>query len=102
MVAYKKAQELLQLLLSHRNMHIPLFIKLLMPLKRTPDSFISIFICKLPHAEAASMNEIRLKSCGRIGHVLDMKPIRTDTTLDLSQKAEKGMILFCASTSILV
>jgi len=27
-----------------------------------------------------------------MGHVSDIKLIRTDTTLDLSQKAEKGMI----------
>ncbi|CAN1130875.1 Serine/threonine-protein kinase ZRK7 [Linum perenne] len=26
-------------------------------------------------------------------HISDIKLIRTDTTLDLSQKAEKGMIL---------
>ena len=37
------------------------------------------------------MKEIRLISCGLIGHVSDIKLIRTDTTLDLSQKAEKGM-----------
>ena len=27
-----------------------------------------------------------------MGHVSDIKLIRTDTTLDLSQKAEKGML----------
>ncbi|CAF2258514.1 BnaA08g31380D [Brassica napus] len=27
-----------------------------------------------------------------MGHISDIKLIRTDTTLDLSQKAEKGMI----------
>ena len=27
-------------------------------------------------------------------HISDIKLIRTDTTLDLSQKAEKGMICF--------
>jgi hypothetical protein len=26
-----------------------------------------------------------------MAHISDIKPIRTDTTLDLSQKAEKGM-----------
>jgi hypothetical protein len=34
-----------------------------------------------------------------MGHVSDIKLIRTDTTLDLSQKAEKGM-LFSASPSL--
>jgi hypothetical protein len=28
-----------------------------------------------------------------MAHISDIKLIRTDTTLDLSQKAEKGMIL---------
>ena len=46
---------------------------------------------KLPRAGATPMKEIRLISCGLIGHVSDIKLIRTDTTLDLSQKAEKGM-----------
>ncbi|KFK44958.1 hypothetical protein AALP_AA1G325700 [Arabis alpina] len=32
-----------------------------------------------------------LISCGPIDHISDIKLIRTDTTLDLSQKAEKGM-----------
>ncbi|XP_062177906.1 uncharacterized protein LOC133882703 [Alnus glutinosa] len=36
--------------------------------------------------------EINLISSGPLGHVSDIKLIRTDTTLDLSQKAEKGMI----------
>ena len=35
--------------------------------------------------------EINLISCGSMTHVSDIKLIRTDTTLDLSQKAEKGM-----------
>ncbi|KAG2721550.1 hypothetical protein I3760_02G087000, partial [Carya illinoinensis] len=35
--------------------------------------------------------KINLISCGPMGHVSDIKLIRTDTTLDLSQKAEKGM-----------
>ncbi|KAJ6976831.1 hypothetical protein NC653_028871 [Populus alba x Populus x berolinensis] len=33
-----------------------------------------------------------------MAHVSDIKLIRTDTTLDLSQKAEKGMI--CPTASI--
>ncbi|OIV91861.1 hypothetical protein TanjilG_17853 [Lupinus angustifolius] len=32
-------------------------------------------------------------------HISDIKLIRTDTTLDLSQKAEKGMIIFVATLS---
>jgi hypothetical protein len=36
--------------------------------------------------------KINLISCGPLGHVSDIKLIRTDTTLDLSQKAEKGML----------
>ncbi|KAJ6944129.1 hypothetical protein NC652_009997 [Populus alba x Populus x berolinensis] len=36
--------------------------------------------------------KINLISCGPMAHVSDIKLIRTDTTLDLSQKAEKGMI----------
>ena len=36
--------------------------------------------------------KINLISCGPMVHVSDIKLIRTDTTLDLSQKAEKGMI----------
>ncbi|KFK40416.1 hypothetical protein AALP_AA3G371000 [Arabis alpina] len=32
-----------------------------------------------------------LISCGPMDHISDIKLIRTDTTLDLSQKAEKGM-----------
>ena len=47
---------------------------------------------KLPHAGATPMKEITLISCGLIGHVSDIKLIRTNTTFDLSQKAEKGMI----------
>ncbi|KAJ6750834.1 hypothetical protein OIU85_001377 [Salix viminalis] len=35
--------------------------------------------------------KINLISCGPMAHVSDIKLIRTDTTLDLSQKAEKGM-----------
>mgnify|MGYP007069643195 FL=1 len=46
---------------------------------------------KLNGTGTAPMKEIRLISCGLIGHVSDIKLIRTDTTLDLSQKAEKGM-----------
>jgi hypothetical protein len=40
--------------------------------------------------------EINLISCGPLGHVSDIKLIRTDTTLDLSQKAEKGMLCITA------
>jgi len=36
--------------------------------------------------------EINLISCDPMGHISDIKLIRTDTTLDLSQKAEKGML----------
>ncbi|KAK7314615.1 hypothetical protein VNO77_33142 [Canavalia gladiata] len=35
--------------------------------------------------------KINLISCEPMAHVSDIKLIRTDTTLDLSQKAEKGM-----------
>ena len=47
---------------------------------------------------AAPVKEIRLISCDLIGHVSDIKLIRTDTTLDLSQKAEKGML--CTALSL--
>ena len=36
--------------------------------------------------------KINLISCEPLAHVSDIKLIRTDTTLDLSQKAEKGML----------
>ena len=36
-----------------------------------------------------------LISCGPMAHISDIKLIRTDTTLDLSQKAEKGMLCKC-------
>ena len=39
-----------------------------------------------------TLKEINLISCGSMTHVSDIKLIRTDTTLDLSQKAEKGML----------
>ncbi|ESW15454.1 hypothetical protein PHAVU_007G073700 [Phaseolus vulgaris] len=39
-----------------------------------------------------SHQKINLISCGPLAHISDIKLIRTDTTLDLSQKAEKGMI----------
>ena len=35
--------------------------------------------------------KINLISCGPMVHISDIKLIRIDTTLDLSQKAEKGM-----------
>ncbi|TYJ11228.1 hypothetical protein E1A91_A11G261300v1 [Gossypium mustelinum] len=37
--------------------------------------------------------KINLISCEPMAHVSDIKLIRTDTTLDLSQKAEKGMFV---------
>ena len=40
----------------------------------------------LTHLPAAKINLIY---SARVGHVSDIKLIRTDTTLDLSQKAEK-------------
>jgi len=36
--------------------------------------------------------KINLISCALIVHISDIKLIRTDTTLDLSQKAEKDML----------
>ncbi|GKV10157.1 hypothetical protein SLEP1_g21564 [Rubroshorea leprosula] len=36
--------------------------------------------------------KINLISCESLTHVSDIKLIRTDTTLDLSQKAEKGQL----------
>ncbi|KAI5595716.1 hypothetical protein BDE02_03G159200 [Populus trichocarpa] len=41
--------------------------------------------------------KINLISRGPMAHVSDIKLIRTDTTLDLSQKAEKGMICIAFS-----
>nr|GLL38716.1 hypothetical protein MTR_4g118580 [Ipomoea trifida] len=38
-----------------------------------------------------SPQNIELISCGSMIHISDIKLIRTDTTLDLSQKAEKGV-----------
>ncbi|KAL7119519.1 hypothetical protein ACP275_02G067800 [Erythranthe tilingii] len=35
--------------------------------------------------------KMNLISCEPMTHISDIKLIRTDTTLDLSQKAEKGM-----------
>ncbi|KAK8464363.1 hypothetical protein PHAVU_011G191100 [Phaseolus vulgaris] len=40
-----------------------------------------------------SQKKINLISYEPMVHISDIKLIRTDTTLDLSQKAEKGMIL---------
>ncbi|TYI17463.1 hypothetical protein ES332_A07G025600v1 [Gossypium tomentosum] len=45
--------------------------------------------------------KIYLISCGPLAHVSDIKLIRTDTTLDLSQKAEKGMLLFSVCTRVM-
>ncbi|RZB99806.1 hypothetical protein D0Y65_022279 [Glycine soja] len=39
-----------------------------------------------------SPQKINLISCEPMVHISDIKLIRTDTTLDLSQKAEKGML----------
>ncbi|AES60082.1 hypothetical protein MTR_1g040050 [Medicago truncatula] len=41
---------------------------------------------------ASPPQKSNLISCGPLVHISDIKLIRTDTTLDLSQKAEKGMI----------
>ncbi|CAJ2677240.1 unnamed protein product [Trifolium pratense] len=43
--------------------------------------------------------KINLISCEPLVHISDIKLIRTDTTLDLSQKAEKGM---SCNTSLLL
>ncbi|RAL48155.1 hypothetical protein DM860_005579 [Cuscuta australis] len=43
-----------------------------------------------------SPKKIELISSGPIAHISDIKLIRTDTTLDLSQKAEKGIIIHTA------
>lgn len=46
--------------------------------------------------------KINLISCGPIAHVSDIiKLIRTDTTLDLREKAEKGMNFNCSGLVIL-
>ncbi|CBI33937.3 unnamed protein product, partial [Vitis vinifera] len=37
-----------------------------------------------------------------MSHVSDIKLIRTDTTLDLSQKAEKGMLFIVSSSSFYI
>ncbi|TYG49267.1 hypothetical protein ES288_D10G081100v1 [Gossypium darwinii] len=42
---------------------------------------------------SSTPKNIDLISCGSLIHISDIKLIRTDTTLDLSQKAEKGMSL---------
>ncbi|KHN37330.1 hypothetical protein glysoja_013545, partial [Glycine soja] len=42
-------------------------------------------------ALGSPLQKINLISCGPMAHISDIKLIRTDTTLDLSQKAEKGM-----------
>ena len=46
-----------------------------------------------------SPKKIKLISCGTMSHVSDLKLIRTHTTLDLSQKAEKGMPFNVSSSS---
>ncbi|AES94923.1 hypothetical protein MTR_5g019820 [Medicago truncatula] len=40
---------------------------------------------------ASPPQKSNLISCDPLDHISDIKLIRTDTTLDLSQKAEKGM-----------
>ncbi|AES60089.1 hypothetical protein MTR_1g040120 [Medicago truncatula] len=40
---------------------------------------------------ASPPQKSNLISCEPLVHISDIKLIRTDTTLDLSQKAEKGM-----------
>ncbi|CAN1168498.1 Serine/threonine-protein kinase ZRK7, partial [Linum perenne] len=45
--------------------------------------------------------KINLISCEPLAHISDIKLIRTDTTLDLSQKAEKGMICPIVLVSLL-
>ncbi|CAN1758876.1 Serine/threonine-protein kinase ZRK7, partial [Linum perenne] len=45
--------------------------------------------------------KINLISCEPLAHISDIKLIRTDTTLDLSQKAEKGMIWLAVLVSLL-
>ncbi|KAF1890704.1 hypothetical protein Lal_00013299 [Lupinus albus] len=45
------------------------------------------------HAIVQRIGDANLISCGPMTHISDIKLIRTDTTLDLSQKAEKGMSL---------
>ncbi|GLJ20548.1 hypothetical protein SUGI_0373830, partial [Cryptomeria japonica] len=53
--------------------------------KRRMKALVASYRMRLPP------EEINLISCGSLNHVSDIKLIRTDTTLDLSQKAEKGM-----------
>ena len=51
---------------------------------------------------SAPGQKIRLISCGTMSHVSDIKLIRTDTTLDLSQKAEKGMPDICRGHKVIL
>ncbi|KAG8660302.1 hypothetical protein MANES_02G142350v8 [Manihot esculenta] len=51
-----------------------------------------LVVCIFSEFENAKEEKINLISCGPLAHVSDIKLIRTDTTLDLSQKAEKGML----------
>ncbi|KAB2092815.1 hypothetical protein ES319_A02G056400v1 [Gossypium barbadense] len=44
--------------------------------------------------------KINLISCDPMDHVSDIKLIRTDTTIDLSQKAEKGMTSYIEGRAI--
>ncbi|KAG4210490.1 hypothetical protein ERO13_A02G052302v2 [Gossypium hirsutum] len=45
-------------------------------------------------------SKIHLIPCEPMAHVSDIKLIRTDTTLDLSQKAEKGMLFYVKHRTI--
>ncbi|CAN1836849.1 Serine/threonine-protein kinase ZRK7, partial [Linum perenne] len=47
------------------------------------------------------LKKFNLISCEPLAHVSDIKLIRTDTTLDLSQKVEKGMICSIVLVSVL-
>ncbi|KAG8375554.1 hypothetical protein BUALT_Bualt10G0112100 [Buddleja alternifolia] len=57
-----------------------------------------------PRLQAAVMGsppkKINLISCKPMAYISDIKLIRTDTTLDLSQKAEKGMLNSIVDLSI--
>ncbi|GLJ52329.1 hypothetical protein SUGI_1113000 [Cryptomeria japonica] len=54
--------------------------------KRRSKTLAASYLLRLPP------EEINLISCGSLNHVSDIKLIRTDTTLDLSRKAEKGKL----------
>ncbi|GLJ15215.1 hypothetical protein SUGI_0248710 [Cryptomeria japonica] len=60
--------------------------------KRRTKTLVASYRLSLPH------EEINLISCGSLNHVSDIKLIRTDTTLDLSQKAEKEIVFNSSAT----